>query len=999
MRIFLLFLLATWTSAFTSTALAQERRVTGTVTDATEGGPIPGATVLVKGTARGTQTDAQGNYSILIPATGTTLVFSFVGTTTQEINVGNRSQINVSLSNDARSLNEVVVVGYGTQQARDVKGSIASIKATDINNVPVQTFEQAIAGRAPGVQVTQSSGKLGAGLQIRVRGAASISAGNDPLYVIDGIPITSTDAGTTTTEPYSPLADIDPNDIESIDILKDASASAIYGSRASNGVVLITTKRGRAGRTNVNIGFYTGISNPTKLRQFLNRDQYIELFTEAATNSGIDPDDPNDGFPGAGLDRNSTVDENWSEQAFRQGSINQLNFNLSGGNEKTRFYLSGSTNKQIGMIKANDFSRNNIRLNLDHTVSDRIALGANFSIARTINNKTPDDNAFSNPVQLNAIPPIQPAIDPATGELNRRTLYYNALIEVTDAFNRATSYRSFGNLNGTVRLIKGLSFRTEFGYDLLNLQEEIYRTRRTEDGSPTGYGYQNQLRNLNWTTNNTFNYNNSFGDHAIDALAGITYQENNIQGVNTEGRGFPNDQFTKLASAARITDGNSTETGYSILSYIARVNYRFRERYLLGVSGRIDGSSRFGADNRYGVFPSVSAGWIINEEDFLKSNSTISLLKLRASYGLTGNSEIDNFASRGLYTAVFYADQAGIRPLQLANPNLGWETSAQFDIGLEFGLLRNRINGQIDFYNKDTRDLLLNRPLPGISGYTTIAQNVGSLRNRGVEFSVTSQNTTKAFRWSTNFNIAVNRNKVTQLNGQPIEPASRFLGRVAVGEPLGYFYGKKFLGADPQTGDAIYEGADGNPTNDYAAAPNVKVGDPNPDFIAGLTNNFSYKGFDLSVLLQGVFGNDLYNVAGFFQSVNGDYWDNQTIDQLDRWQQPGDVTMVPQARLYGGNGSGVSSRWVQDGTFVRVKTAQLGYTIPGALLRKISMQSARVYVSGLNLLTFTKYTGYDPEVNTQYSSTTNQNANVTLGHDFYTPPQQRTITFGINIGF
>lgn len=995
MRNVVLLLLTLWVGSGTA-LFAQERRVTGKVTDAGDGAGIPGATILVKGTTRGTQTDAQGNYSIQVPGDGTTLVFSFVGTTTQEITIGNRLQIDVSLSNDARSLNEVVVVGYGTQQARDVKGSIATIKAADLNNVPVQTFEQALAGRAPGVQVTQSSGKLGAGLQIRVRGAASISAGNDPLYVIDGIPITSQDGNTTSNEAYSPLADIDPNDIESVDILKDASASAIYGSRASNGVVLITTKKGRAGRTNVNIGFYTGITNPTKLRQFLNRDQYIELFSEAATNAGLVPAEE---FEGNGIDIKSTSDERWSEAAFRQGSINQFNFNLSGGTDKTRFYLSGSTNKQIGMIKANEFGRNNIRLNLDHTASDRLTLGANFSIARTVNDKTADDNAFSNPVQLNAMPPLQPAYDPATGELNRQTLYYNALIEITDAFNRATTYRSLGNINGTLRIAKGLSFRSEFGYDLLNLQEEIYRTRRTEDGSPTGYGYQNQLRNINWTTNNIANYTNSFGEHAIDALAGVTYQEFNGQGINATGRGFPNDQFTKLASAARITGASSSETGYSILSYIARANYRFRDRYLLGVSGRLDGSSRFGADNRYGFFPSVSAGWIINEEDFLKSNSTISLLKLRASYGLTGNSEIGNFASRGLYSAVFYADQAGIRPSQLANPNLGWETSAQFDVGLEFGLLRNRINGQIDFYNKDTRDLLLNRPLPGISGFTSIAQNVGSLRNRGVEFSITSQNTTKGLRWSTNFNIAVNRNKVTQLNGQPIEPGSRFLGRVAVGEPLGYFYGKKFLGADPQTGDAIYEGTDGKPTNDYAAAPNMKLGDPNPDFIAGLTNNLSFKGFDLSVLLQGVFGNDLYNVAGFYQSVSADYFDNQTVDQLVRWQKAGDVTMVPQARLYGGNGAGVSSRWMQDGTFVRVKTASLGYTLPTALIRKISMQSARVYVSGLNLFTFTNYTGYDPEVNTQYASSSSQNANVTLGHDFYTPPQQRTITFGINIGF
>lgn len=990
------FLLLTLWAGLSTASFAQERRVTGKVTDDSDRSGIPGATVLVKGTTRGTQTDAQGNYSIQVPADGTTLVFSFVGTTTQEITIGNRTQLDVTLSNDARSLNEVVVVGYGTQQARDVKGSIATIRAADLNNVPVQTFEQALAGRAPGVQVTQSSGKLGAGLQIRVRGAASISAGNDPLYVIDGIPITSQDGNTTSNESYSPLADIDPNDIESVDILKDASASAIYGSRASNGVVLITTKKGRAGRTNVNIGFYTGITNPTKLRQFLNRDQYIELFSEAATNEGLVPAEE---FEGNGIDIASTADEKWSEVAFRQGSINQFNFNLSGGTDKTRFYLSGATNKQIGMIKANEFGRNNIRLNLDHTASDRLTLGANFSIARTVNDKTADDNAFSNPVQLNALPPLQPAYDPATGELNRQTLYYNALIEITDAFNRATTFRSLGNINGTLRIAKGLSFRSEFGYDLLNLQEEIYRTRRTEDGSPTGYGYQNQLRNLNWTTNNIANYTNAFGDHAIDALAGVTYQEFNGQGINATGRGFPNDKFTKLASAARITAGSTTETGYSILSYIARANYRFKDRYLLGASGRLDGSSRFGADNRYGFFPSISAGWIINEEDFLKDNTTISLLKLRASYGLTGNSEIGNFASRGLYSAVFYADQAGIRPSQLANPDLGWETSAQFDIGLEFGLLRNRINGQIDVYNKDTRDLLLNRPLPGISGFTSIAQNVGSLRNRGVEFSITSQNTVKALRWSTNFNIAVNRNQVTQLNGQPIEPGSRFLGRVAVGEPLGYFYGKKFLGADPQTGDATYEGSDGQPTSDYAGAPNVKLGDPNPDFIAGLTNNFSFKGFDLSVLLQGVFGNDLYNVAGFYQSVSADYFDNQTVDQLDRWQKAGDVTMVPQARLYGGNGSGVSSRWMQDGTFVRVKTASLGYTLPTALLRKISMQSARVYVSGLNLFTFTNYTGYDPEVNTQYASSSSQNANVTLGHDFYTPPQQRTITFGINIGF
>ena len=390
---------------FTNSAFAQERRVTGTVTSAEDEKPLPGVSVVAKGTSRGTQTDADGNYSLVLPANTTALVFSFVGVTTQEVAVGNRSTVNVALSNDSRSLNEVIVVGYGTQQRRDVTGSAATINSGEIANLPITTFESALQGRAAGVQVTQSSGKLGTALQIRVRGAASVSAGNEPLYVLDGIPITSVDVGTTTTESYSPLADIDPNDIESISILKDASASAIYGSRASNGVVLITTKKGRAGRTNVSLGYYTGISNPTKIRQFLNRAQYVELFSEAATNEGLVPSEE---FEGAGLDINATTDEEWSRAAFRQGSINQFNFNINGGSDKTQFYLSGATNQQKGIIIANDFRRNNIRLNLNHTVSDRISLGASFAISQVINNKTPDDNAFSNPEQLNSLPPLQP---------------------------------------------------------------------------------------------------------------------------------------------------------------------------------------------------------------------------------------------------------------------------------------------------------------------------------------------------------------------------------------------------------------------------------------------------------------------------------------------------------------------------------------------------------------------------------------------------------------
>ncbi|GAA4399280.1 TonB-dependent receptor [Nibrella viscosa] len=978
--------------------MAQDRRVTGKITSAEDGTVVPGVNIQLKGTSRGTQSDASGNYAISVPASGGTLVFSFIGSITQEISIGNRSTIDVQLGSETRSLSEVVVVGYGTQQRRDLTGSQLTVKGDEIARLPVQTFETALQGRTPGVQITQGSGKLGSALQIRVRGAASISAGNEPLYVLDGIPITSQDLNTTNNDRYSPLADIDPNDIESIEILKDASASAIYGSRASNGVVLITTKRGRVGRTNVQVGYYTGISTPTRLRQFLNAAQYKELFSEAATNMKYNPAEE---FEGAGLDINSTYDSDWAGQAFRTGSINQANFGINGGNEKTRFSLTGALNNQVGIIIGNDFKRNNVRLNLDHSVNSRFTVGANLALARTINRKTPGDNAFSNPVQLNALPPIQPIYDPNNpAQYNRQTLYYNNLIEIANASNVANTYRTFGNLFGSYQLVPGLTFRTEYGFDFLNLQEEIYRGRITEDGAPTGYGYQAQTRSLNWTTNNTLSYLKSFGEHNIDLLGGITYQEQDVQTVSSEGRGFPNDRFQKLASAARILSGSSNQTGFSILSYVARANYKFRDRYLLGISGRVDGSSRFGANNRYGFFPSISAGWILNEEAFIRNNvPSISLLKLRASYGVTGNSEIGNFASRGLYVAIPYADQAGIRPSQIANPDLRWEKSTQLDVGLEFGFLNNRFNGQVDFYNKVTNDLLLNVPQPGINGFTTIARNIGSLRNRGVEFSLTTQNLVREFRWTSNFNISFNRNLVTKLNVAPIRVNSRFLSYVTEGQPLGVFYGKKYLGADPQNGDALYEGADGKPTNNYAAAPELFVGNPNPKFTGGFTNNFSYKGFDLNVLLQFVYGNDIYNVAGFFQSVNADYFDNQTVDQLRRWQKPGDVTDVPQARLYEGNGAGVSSRWVQDGSFLRVKTASLGYNIPSRVIRKAFIQSARVYVSALNLFTFTKYTGYDPEVNTQYVNSGNQQANIALGHDFYTPPQSKTITFGVNLGF
>lgn len=972
-----------------TSATAQTRAVSGRVTDAT-GSALPGVTVLERGTTNGTSTGADGSFSLSVQP-GATLVLSSIGFETQNVVVGDRTTVAVSLKSSATELGEAVVVGYGTQTKADVTGSVTQLSAKDVENVPTVSFEQAIQGRAPGVQINQSSGKLGAGVQIRVRGSSSVTASNQPLYVIDGIPVTSQDVGSD-TEPLNPLADLNPNDIASITILKDAASSAIYGSRASNGVVLVTTKQGRQGKTKVNVGYYVGTSETTRRRKFLNAEQYKELFSEAATNEGYDPAEQ---FADNGLDINSDVDQNWSDEPFQRGKVSQYDFNVSGGDAKTRFYLSTTYNDQTGIIIGNRYRRGSARINLDHSISEQLKVGFNLSLTRSVNDRTPNDNAFSNPVQLNALPPIQPKIDPATGQLNKNTLYYNNLQDLENGRNRAGTYRSFSNVNLQYQPVKGLTLRTEAGADFLNLNEELYRAAGTQDGGNTGYGYSNQVQVINYTTNNTATYLKTIGeDHSIEALAGFSFQRSDAQGTSAEGRGFPNSEFTKVASAAIKTAGSGSDRdGFSFVSYFGRVNYAFRNRYLISGSVRRDGSSRFGANNKYGTFGAGSVGWVITEESFLKDNRFVNFLKLRASYGLTGNAEIGNFASRSLFGSLPYADQAGIAPgTVLGNPNLTWESTAQADLGLEFGFFDNRISGEVDVYEKKTTDLLLSRPLRYSGGYTSVTENIGSLRNRGLEISLNTRNIDKEFKWNTNFNISFNRNKITSL-AAPIQ--SQYLGSVREGQPIGIFYGRKYAGVDPANGDALYYTAEGTTTNNPALASLQIVGNPNPDFQGGITNTFSFKGFDLSALGQFTYGNDIYNAAGIYQSVNGDYFDNQTIDQLKRWQKPGDITNVPQARLYASNGTQVSSRWVTGGSFFRVKNITLGYTLPAELVKRGRMSSVRVYVLVQNLATITNYDGYDPEVNTAAFGA----ANYLIGHDFYTPPLAKTFQAGINVGF
>ena len=986
-----------------SFAFAQGKVITGKVTSTT--GPIPGVSVFVKGSpANGTQSDASGAFKLTVADDAKTLVFSFIGYKTKEVPITGQN-INVNLDEENNTLSDVVVVGYGTQNKRDVTGSIARVTAADLKDKPLTTIESALQGKAPGVFINSGSGKLGQALQIRVRGISSISASNQPLFVIDGVPIVSEALGTY-TEADNPLAAISPDDIESMEVLKDAASAAIYGARGSNGVVLITTKKGKEGRTNIDFGYYAGFSDPTKKGEFLNADQYRQLLDASFKYNNYDDGDYANAaemwkdYTGTD-DWTSNNNTSWVNEAFRKGHTQQYNLNINGGDAKTRFMLSGNYNNNDGIIVSNRYVRTGGRLSLDHTVSKILDVGGSVNISKVDNYRIPTDNAFSNPLQLNALPPIQPVRD-ASGQLNGSTVYYNSLIDYDNGKNLSTTYRTFANAYASLKITPDLVFRSEYGFDFNNLEEEQFLGSKTQDGGSTGgYSSDYMAKSINFNTNNTLNYTKTFNEkHNLNVLAGFAFQDTKFRYSSVTGTTLPSDSFTKIASAAVISAGESSETRHTFVSYLARVNYKYEEKYLLSASIRTDGSSRFGVNNRYGTFPAVSAGWIINQEDFLKSSSWVSLLKLRGSYGLTGNAEIGDFASRNLYRGVNYAGVGGTRPSQLGDPNLSWENTTNYNIGLDFGLFSDRISGTVEYYKKKTTDLLLNAPIAATNGFSTITRNIGDMQNKGFEFSLNTRNFVGEFKWSTSFNISLNRNKVLRLvDDQPIYPGGRFLGRIAVGEPLGYFYGKAYAGVDPANGDALYfvDASRTATTNDYALAQNQKLGDPNPKFYGGFGNHFSFKNFDLDIQSQFVSGNDIYNMAGPFQSANGDYFDNQTIDQLNYWTPTNTITTIPQPRFGKGNGTGSSSRWIQDGSYLRIKSVTLGYNIPKAFISKYKLQNVRIYASALNLFTITGYKGYDPEVNTP-SGGSLQSDNIQLGHDFYTPPQARTITFGVNIG-
>jgi TonB-linked SusC/RagA family outer membrane protein len=1023
---------------FSSVVLAQERTVSGNVTSAEDGQPLPGVSVLVKGTAIGTATDANGSYTLRLPSNSNVLVFSFVGMTSQEIETTGKSTVDVSMEQDATQLSEVVVVGYGTQEREDITGSITRVKGTEIQNLPITSYEQALQGRTPGVQISSSSGELGAAMKIRVRGASSVTANNQPLVVIDGFIVTSQDqTNFTDNNTSNPLADLNPNDIESVDVLKDASAAAIYGSRASNGVILITTKRGSQGKTQFNVNYSTGFSKPTHLRKFLTGPQYAEMF-KAASKNAIDPrtvDDVTnpDGSPysqddagwnnawsdyGGGPESgpgsfsslvNKKTNDDWNKAAYRTGKISQYDISASGGNDKTKFFTSIGYLDQEAIIIRNSMKRVSARLNIDQIVNSKLKFGLSINQVYSLKNNVAENNQFNSPYESNAIAPII-SIKDRNGDYNDSTFYANPFRAIQASKDKSTQWRNFSNLYGSWDIFKGLNFRSEAGIDFLGLYEYGWQGSKFPSNAGTpNFGKYGTSRVINYNVNNTLTYSKDISDmHSLEVLLGQSFQKSVSEFSFMQAQGLPTDDFQYLANAAENVSFSSSQTAFSYTSVFGRVNYKLGNRYLVSASMRNDGSSRFGKSKQYGWFPSASVGWILTEENFIKGldiGNTINFLKLKTSIGVTGNSEIANFASRGLYTSTYFGNRAGLYPTQLANNDLSWEKTTQWDVGAEFAIVNNRISGGVDYYVKNTKDLLLSLPINSTSGYSSTLRNLGKMTNKGWDIYVNTKNIDGKFKWSTGFNISTYKNEITDLNGQPILPSGRSLNAALVGQPLGVFYGVEWAGVDPATGDALYRLADGTTTTSWTTASqaaNLKVvGNPNPKHYGGITNTFSFGGVDLSIFGQWSYGNKIYNSSGVFQSSGFTNFglDNQTAEMYSYWRKEGDITNVPRPQLDINNGARNTSRYVYDGSYFRFKTVTIGYTIPKSVTDRIKFNTIRIYATGQNILTFTNYVGNDPEVNYTAPSATTQTQNLTNGVDYYSAPQAKSIIFGIKLGF
>ena len=989
---------------------AQGLRISGRVISVQDGQPLPGVNIQVKGTTNGVSSDANGNYSITVPGSNAILIFTSIGLVSQEIAIGNRTVINVQMQESINELTQVVVTGYNTTQRKDITSSIASVSPEKFKDIPVASFDQALQGQAAGVQVQQSSGTPGGGLMVRVRGNTSISASNRPLFIVDGVPVEN---GALTGREFggqtdNALALFNPNDIESIDVLKDASAKAIYGSRAANGVVLITTKRGKANqKTKFTADVQQGLIDIIRRPDLLNASELLELQREAVINTGQDPDK-------LGLIKGVTDGQNtnWLDAILRRGVYQQYQLSTQGGNDKTQFYLSGSYRNEEGVQLNNQFTRYTGQFKFDHKATSKLSFGMNLTLSQVKNKRVKGDN-FLDGVYSGAIKSLP---------------YYSPYNEQGKLYGPSDpEYAGFPNFNPvgqavlprfetyTIKMLAGLyvdyeilqnlRFRSKISVDYNNITEDQFEPSTTAIGGflpsvgGNGYGVYGSTNASKIINTNTLNYSYQPAEkHHFSGTAGFEVLQQFLRTGNLQGRLFPSDDFTYIRSAGIVDQGDSYKNRNGLVSTFAEVRYDYDEKYLATITARYDGSSRFGQNRRFGVFPSASVAWRISSEPFMQQFRFLDDLKLRTSYGFTGNEQIGDYQFLGTWASATYSGATGVGPAALANANLQWERTREANIGLDASFFSSRLNVTIDAYDNLTNKLLFAQPIPQTTGFSTVQGNIGEVSNRGLELTISTVNVNKAVRWTTDFNVSHNENKVVYLaTDQPVFRGYSGNGVsstnvILPGQPLGTFWGLKFLGVDPATGDAIYD--DKNGDGKITPADGQVIGNAQAKLYGGLTNRVSWKGFDVSAFLQFSYGNSILNLTNTtLVNTGADIQNNQSRQALKRWQKEGDITSVPRYVYQNTYNNYLSSRFLEDGSFLRLKNVSIGYNLPKNWIDRFKLTNTRIYASATNLWTLTRYSGPDPEVSTLDGSTSSQ------GIDFFTLPQVKTVFVGLSVGF
>ncbi|QEC56317.1 SusC/RagA family TonB-linked outer membrane protein [Flavisolibacter ginsenosidimutans] len=998
MKLELLLVFSVIVGIFTAQDAAAQNRtvITGRVFSSEGQKPLAGVSIKVRGTSQGTTTNAEGDYSITVASPKAVLVVSSIGFEQQDVPVNSRSVINVTLTLSSNELQQVVVIGYGTVKKRDLTGSVSQVKAEDINAYPASSVLQALQGRASGVQVLQNSGGPGDAVSIRIRGTNSIKGDNEPLYVVDGFPL----SGNPTV--------LNNADIESIEILKDASATAIYGSRGANGVVLITTKRGKAGKTKVNFESSYSVQTLRKKLDFMNAKEYAQFYNEQAKNDNLTPY-----FSQAQIDSFGTGFD-WQDLVFQKAPMKTLALNVNGGNEKTQYSFTGSVLDQDGIIRGSNYKRYSLGVNLNNSISDKVRLNFSTLLSRNSNNRLNEGRGSNRGgSMISAALSAPPTLTPYNNDGSYRVLttaysfISNSIVNPLNYINEETDLNTANKVLANVAFmynpIPELTIKLSGGIENTDAREDSYRTTKFVSSAGQASVSTSQFTSL--LSENTVTYNRTFKKkHNLAVLGGFTYQNFISTSLTGGGVGFINDvgQTYDLNSASTPGIPGSGYSKSVIMSYLGRINYTYNDKYLATVSFRSDGSSKYSEGHKWGNFPSAALAWRVSKEDFLKNVALLSDLKLRLGWGFTGSQAIGPYTTlsqlvsgKTVFNGSLYTT---FSPSTRLPGNLKWETTEQKDIGIDVGVLNNRILFTADYYVKNTHDLLNDVELPPSSGYANTIQNIGEVQNHGFEFGVDAKLLRGAFKWNVNANLSVNRNKVVRLaDGEDIL-GGKLSQAIVVdntnilreGQPIGMFWGYVEDGYDSK-GHIVFKDLD----KDGAITPNDRtyIGNPNPDFIYGFNSDLSYKNFDFSFFLQGVKGNDLFNVNAINNTIDYGYGLNMPREVYNNHWTPAN-TNAKYPVISRSVTANVSNRFVEDGSYLRLKNIQLAYNFPVNKLGGNWIRNLQVYVSGQNLLTFTKYSWFDPEVNASGGS-----ASTTLGLDWYSYPTSKSVTFGIRAGF